>query len=253
MRCHSLVAGAVVAAIGCAFAGFAAGQAVTAVAPGTPGTPVVFPNPSLDPTKPAVGKVRWYWPTHARNHARAQQGNVDLCFLGDSVTQGWPGDLFAKYYGPLKAVNFGCGGDKIQHMLMRLEGDDGELNGISPKVVVLLIGINNTGELTPEQTAYGIDYAVKYIQKKVPTSKVLLLGLLPGAGGADPKVVAVNQIIAKLDNGKTVRFLDMSPKFLDRDGKILPGVLNDAVHPSRKGYEIWGETMAPLLKEMMQP
>ena len=95
MRCHSLVAGAVVAAIGCAFAGFAAGQAVTAVAPGTPGTPVVFPNPSLDPTKPAVGKVRWYWPTHARNHARAQQGNVDLCFLGASVTQGWPGELFA--------------------------------------------------------------------------------------------------------------------------------------------------------------
>lgn len=210
--------------------------------------PMVFADPSKDPTKPAPGGVRWYWPTHGRCLERTKQGNIELCFLGDSITQGWPGDLFNKYYGK-NAANFGCGGDKIQHLLLRLT--DGELKGNSPKVIVLLIGICNMGSNTSEEIAYGIDHMVKYLRKTYPDSKVLLLGLLPNKGKEGDKIKATNKIIAKLDDGKTVRFLDMGPKFLDKDGKIPDGLLRDEVHLTPKGYEIWAETMKPLLAEMM--
>ena len=243
-----LLAGFVVAVVSFGAVGIAAAQGVPAK---KAAAPMVFADPSKDPTKPAAGGVKWYWPTHARNYARAKAGNIDLCFLGDSITQGWPGDLFGKYYGSMKAVNFGCGGDKIQNMLMRLEGDDGELNGVSPKVIVLLIGVNNLGVNTAEETAYGIDYTVKYLRKKCPATKVLLLGLLPNKGNDGDKLKAVNKIISKLDDGKDVRYLDMGPKFVDKDGKIPEGVLKDAVHLSPKGFEIWAETMNPLLKQMM--
>ena len=213
---------------------------------------MVFPDASKDPTKPAAGGVRWFWSTHARNYARRQQGNIDLIFLGDSITQGWPGDLFNKYYGSLKGVNFGCGGDKIQHLLMRLEGDDGELKGTSPKVVVLMIGVNNMGDNTAEEIAYGIDNMVKRIESECPKTKVLLLGILPGQGGTTEKIQAVNGIIAKLDDGKKVRFLDMGVKFVGKDGKGLPDVFRDGVHLTTKGYEIWHDTMNPLLMQMMK-
>jgi lysophospholipase L1-like esterase len=213
--------------------------------------PMVFPNPAKDPTKPAAGGVRWYWSTHARNFERRKAGNIDLCFLGDSVTQGWPGDLFGKYYGSLKGVNFGCGGDKIQHLLMRLQGDDGEIKGTSPKVIVLLIGINNTGDNTPEEVAYGINHMIKFIGNQCPTSKVLLLGILPTKGDDQSKIKAVNKLTAKFDNGKNVRFLDMGPKFLGPDGKADATLYSDNVHLSRKGYEVWHDTMNPLLMQMM--
>lgn len=212
---------------------------------------MVFADPSKDPTKPAVGGVRWFWPTHNRNYARRKAGNIDLVFLGDSITQGWPGDLFGKYYGNMNAVNFGCGGDKIQHVLMRLDGDDGELKGTTPKVVVLMIGVNNMGDNTAEEIAYGVDFLVKRIREDTSKAKILLLGILPGKGGRDDKVVQTNKLLARLDDGKTIRFLDMGSRFLDKDGKALEGVHSDAVHLTGKGYQIWAETMNPVLLPMM--
>ena len=211
--------------------------------------PMVFSDPAKDPTKPAPGGVRWFWPTHGRNLQRTKAGNIDLCFLGDSITQMWPGDMFGKYYGNLNAVNFGCGGDKIQHLLLRL--DDGELKGTSPQVIVLLIGVCNLGVNTAEETAYGIDNMVKYLRRNYPKTKILLLALLPNKGNDGDKIKAVNKIIAKFDDGKNIRFLDMGPKFLDKDGKIPDGVLSDNVHLTRKGYEIWADAMNPLLMKMM--
>ncbi|MCX6874851.1 MAG: GDSL-type esterase/lipase family protein [Verrucomicrobia bacterium] len=213
--------------------------------------PMVFPNPAKDPTKPAVGGVKWFWATHARNFERRKAGNIDLCFLGDSITQGWPGDLFGKYFGGLNGVNFGCGGDKIQNLLMRLEGDDGELKGTSPKVIVLLIGINNMGDNTPEEVAYGINYMIEYLGKQCPKSKVLLLAILPTKGGDNDKIKSVNKLTAKFDNRKNVRFLDMGPKFLGPDGKAEASLFSDNVHLSRKGYEVWHDTMNRLLTQMM--
>lgn len=212
-------------------------------------TPVIFSDPSKDLTKPKPGGVRWFGPTHGRNLQRTKAGNIELCFLGDSLTQGWPGDLFGKF--GKNAANFGCGGDGIQNLLMRLT--DGELKGNSPKVIVLLIGVCNAGTHSAGEIAYGIDNMVKYLRRNYPASKVLLLGLLPNKGKNNDKLKAVNNIISKLDDGKTVRFLDMGPKFVDKDGKILDGVLSDIVHLTHKGYEIWAETMTPLLTQMMKP
>jgi lysophospholipase L1-like esterase len=244
----SITAGAAMAAACLTPSGAAEAQAPKT---NTTDKPMVFPNPAKDPTKPAVGGVKWFWATHGRNFERRKAGNIDLCFLGDSITQGWPGDLFGKYYGGLKGVNFGCGGDKIQNLLMRLEGDDGELKGTSPKVIVLLIGINNTGDNTPEEVAYGIDFMIKYLGKQCPKSKVLLLALLPTKGDDQSKIKSVNQLTAKFDNGKNVRFLDMGPKFLGPDGKADATLYSDVVHLSRKGYEVWHGTMNPLLTQMM--
>jgi lysophospholipase L1-like esterase len=244
-----LLAGIVVAVVGFGMGGNAAAQAVPAK---KADAPMVFADPAKDPTKPAVGGVKWFWPTHARNFERRKAGNIDLVFLGDSITQGWPGDLFGKYYGSMKAVNFGCGGDKIQNLLMRLEGDDGELKGTSPKVIVLLIGINNMEDNTDAEIAYGVDNMLKRLGQECPKAKVLLLGILPTKGTQNDKIKSTNALIAKLDNGKNIRFLDMGPKFLDRDGKVTDDLLGDEVHLTPKGYEIWAKTMNPLLKQMMR-
>ena len=213
----------------------------------------VFSDPGKDPTKPAVGGVRWFWATHSRNFERRKAGNIDLIFLGDSITQGWPGDLFGNYYGKLKGVNFGCGGDKIQHLLMRLEGDDGEIRGTSPKVIVLLIGIINMGDNNVNEIAYGTQFMVERLLKECPNTKVLLLAILPTKGSKEDndKVKAANRLTATLDNGKNVRFLDMGAKFVDKDGKAVNELFSDNVHLSRKGYEIWHDTMNPLLTTMM--
>lgn len=213
--------------------------------------PMVFSDPTKNPTIPAVGGVRWFWPTHARNYERRKAGNIDLCFLGDSITQGWPGDMFTDFYGKLNAVNFGCGGDKIQHLLMRLEGDDGELKGTSPRVVVLLIGINNMGDNTAEEIAYGTKNMVNRIKRECPKTKILLLAILPTKGTGGDKIKAVNALTAKLDDRKRVRFLDMGAKFRGEDGKAVDVLYRDNVHLSRKGYELWHVTMNPLLTEMM--
>ncbi|MDA1044792.1 MAG: GDSL-type esterase/lipase family protein [Verrucomicrobia bacterium] len=213
---------------------------------------MVFADRAKDPTIPAVGGVRWFWPTHARNYERRKAGSIDLCFLGDSITQGWPGDLFGNYYGRLNAVNFGCGGDKIQNVLMRLEGDDGELKGTSPKVIVLLIGINNMGDNSAEEIAYGTDHMVKRLLRECPEAKILLLALLPTRGDNGDKIKALNRLTAKLDNGKNVRFLDMGAKFVDANGAAVEALYSDNVHLSRQGYTVWHDTMDPLLMEMLE-
>lgn len=202
-----------------------------------------------DPTKPVPGGVRWFMRDHGKYLAQTKSKKIDLCFLGDSITAMWPGDLFNKNFGKYQVVNFGVGGDRAENVLWRLE--NGELKGTSPKVIVLMIGTNNMGFNTAEEVALGVTTVVKNLQTKFPTTKILLLGILPKKDAKVEKVAAANEIIAKLDDGKMVRYLDFGPKLLDKDGKIQAGMLADAVHLTHKGYEIWVEAMNPLLTEMM--
>ena len=221
-------------------------------------------NPAEDPTKPSPGGVRWFMPSHGRYMARtADKKPIELCFFGDSITQLWEGDLFNKFFGQYSPANFGVGGDKIQHQLWRIE--NGELKGHSPKVIVLLIGTNNLGFISAGDVAFGIANMVKNLQGKFPTTKILLLGIFPKAEPALPpnatppapqdtlkaKTAIVNAMISRLDDKKMVRYLDLTPKFLDAGGKILGNVLKDGVHLTRAGFIIWGDNMAPLLAEMM--
>lgn len=185
---------------------------------------------------------------------KTEDGKIGLLFLGDSITEQWRENaVWKKYYSSLNPANFGIGGDLTQNVLWRVA--NGEVDRIKPKVAVLLIGTNNTGNDKPEDIARGITAIVELLRKKLPATKVLLLGVLPrGAEAKTPlrdKITAVNNSIRKLADGKMVDFLDLGPKLLDKDGKLTGEVSPDSLHLSEKGYQIWAETMDPVLKTMM--
>ena len=211
--------------------------------------PPVVVKSANDPTKPVPGGVRWFGRMHASYVEQSKSRKFDLCLLGDSITQMWPGDLFGKYFGKFNAVNFGIGGDRAENVLWRLQ--HGELDGTSPKVIVLLIGTNNSGMNTPEEIALGVATVVKNLRDKLPKTKILLLGILPRRDANRAKTDAANPLIAKLGDGKMVHYHDLGGMLLDKEGKLLPGVLTDDVHLSRKAYEAWGEAMTPVIAKLM--
>lgn len=190
---------------------------------------------------------------------RAEQGDVNLLFLGDSITQGWNNNpIWQRHYGPRHAANFGIGGDRTEHVLWRL--NHGEVDSISPKVVVLMIGTNNIGHNTAQEIAAGVQAIVAKLQAKLPETKVLLLGIFPRGASrdkeqtvaeVDPRTGEVNAIIAKLDDGKNVKYLDIGKSFLDADGKIHKDVMPDFLHLSQKGYTAWADAIEPTLWNML--
>ncbi|HEV2295912.1 MAG TPA: GDSL-type esterase/lipase family protein [Tepidisphaeraceae bacterium] len=192
---------------------------------------------------------------HEAYVARAKQGDVDIVFLGDSITAGWrkAPELWAQRYEPLKAVNFGIGGDGVQHVLWRVE--NGELDGISPRLVVLMIGTNNTAGREADRIAEGIERLVGVIRQKCPRAKVLLLAIFPRERPDDRRQMGVikeiNERIAKLDDGKTIRFLDIGARFLDENGKLRKDLMPDGLHPGPAGYAVWADAMQPTLDEML--
>lgn len=213
------------------------------------------PSPKFDKDgkTPQPGFVK----SHESYVEIAKKGDVDVLFLGDSITAGWRGagkEAWAKNFEPLKAANFGIGGDRTQHVLWRIL--NGELDGIKPKVAVLMIGTNNSGSDTAVDIAEGVTEIVKTIRKKSPDTKVLLLAVFPRGkeipNTQNDKLIEVNKTLAKLDDGgKTVRFLDIGPKFLGADKQLPKEIMPDFLHLSPKGYEIWAEAITPVLKEMV--
>ncbi len=191
---------------------------------------------------------------------RTKQGGVSIVFLGDSITQGWNDpnggkDIWVKRYAPLGAVNYGIGGDSTRQVLWRIQ--HAELDGLTPKLLVLKIGTNNLygdhNAGTDEEIAQGITEIVRQAQAKLPKTKILLLGLLPRQNGYfSGRVRHINTLIAKLDNGHTVRFLDMGAKFAASPDSVLKELyVPDQLHLSKKGYEVWSAAMQPLLDEML--
>jgi len=206
-------------------------------------------------TRPVPGGVRWFGRMHQECLKKTRKGNFNLCFLGDSITHGWPGDMFHKYFGKYKPANFGIGGDRTENVLWRLH--HGELKGTSPKLIVLMIGTCNIGlgKSTNEEIAVGVATVVKTLRGMLPQTKILLLGILPGRKKAfRVRAAAINRFLAESD-GKSkgmVQYMDIGSKFLTKDGEMLPGVLRDDVHLTRKGYDIWGKAIAPTVAEMMK-
>jgi lysophospholipase L1-like esterase len=189
---------------------------------------------------------------------RTVQGPVDVLFLGDSITQGWEGagkDVWKERFAPLKAANFGIGGDQTQHVLWRITTGT-ELQGIEPKVAVLMIGTNNLGGHSVEQIAGGITAIVKELRKQKPGVKVLLLGIFPRSEKPDApqrdKIKKINEIISKLDDGSHVKYLDIGEKFLEPDGTLSRAIMPDFLHLSAKGYTIWADAVEPAVKELLK-
>ncbi len=226
-----------------------------------PAAPATAPAEDASAAIPKHGNARFY-ELHAAFLKRAKEP-MDVLFLGDSITEGWnkAPAVWQEHYVKYRPANFGIGGDRTQHVIWRIE--DGELNGTKPKVVVLMIGTNNSGDDTGAQIAAADTKIVRLIREKIPGTKVLLLAIFPRGlrqGDKDPaalqkRVTAINEanaILAKLDDGKNVCFLDIGHVFLDAAGKIPNDIMPDQLHPNAAGYKLWADAMQPLLDEMMQ-
>jgi len=199
-------------------------------------------------TEPAPRPDKGWQDRHARFVERIKKGDVDLLFIGDSITQGWEGAgkaVWAEEYESKKAVNLGIGGDRTQHVLWRL--DNGEIDGISPKAAVVMIGTNNLGANTNEEIVAGISAIVKKLNDKLPKTKVLLLGIFPRAEKADhplrARIKAINAEISKLENDKTVFYTNFGNRFLAEDGSLPKAVMPDFLHLSSDAYRTWADAI----------
>jgi len=210
------------------------------------------PKVSEKPNVPAPRDDKWV-ARHEGFVAQAAKGECDVLFLGDSITDGWRRtQAWKQNYEPLKALNFGISGDRTQQVLWRIT--HGELETIKPKVVVIMIGTNNLGDPV-EATAGGVAAIVNTVREKQPQAKILLLAIFPRAPKASDKARIkndqVNALLAKLDDGKNVKFLDIGSSFLDKEGNLPPEIMKDYLHPGEKGYEVWAQAMNPTLSELL--
>lgn len=214
-------------------------------------------------TNPVPRDVKWV-ARHEGFVKQAKRGGIDVLFMGDSITDFWRNrgsNVWNEFYAPMHAANFGISADRTQHVLWRIE--HGELDGIDPKVVVLMIGTNNTGKErdrktirnTPPEVIEGVTAVVREIREKLPESKILLLAIFPRGEPGDPQreqIKEINQSLARLDDGKMINYLDIGPKFLRPDGTLTRDIMPDLLHPSEKGYKIWAEAMQPTLDRLMK-
>jgi beta-glucosidase len=210
------------------------------------------PNDAVVPVPREGGWIK----RHESFNERVKQGNVDLIFIGDSITQGWEGagkNVWSEFYGNRNAVNLGIGGDRTQHVLWRL--DNGNIEGIKPKLAVLMIGTNNSGTNTSEQIAAGITAIVEKLRTKLPETKVLILGVFPRGPNKDDAKRKVNEganeIVKKLADDKNVFYLDIGPAFLADDGTLSKEIMPDLLHLNEKSYRLWAESIEPKVKELM--
>ena len=204
-------------------------------------------KPAHDAIKPVPREGGWM-NRHNSFNERVAKGNVDLVFIGDSITQGWEGNgkaVWAEFYGKRNAVNLWICGDRTQHVIWRL--DNGNMKDITPKAAVIMIGTNNSGSNSPEQIAEGVTAIVKQLQTRSPRTKILLLAVFPrGADKSDKRRLVnegANAIFSKLDDGKQVNYLDIGPKFLAEDGTLSRDIMPDLLHLSPAGYKIWAESI----------
>jgi lysophospholipase L1-like esterase len=237
------------------------------VKPATPAAPAkpapAKDEPSVPSIKGAPGPNNGFLKRHEGflkdKEMLLAKGPIQFLLVGDSITDGWRGgkgkEVFESAFGQYNPYNIGIGGDRTQHVLWRLE--NGEVDGIKPKVAMLMIGTNNTGSSSAEDIAAGVTKCVQLLRTKLPDTKVLLLGVFPRAekpeNPARAKIKSINEIIQKLDDGgKTVKYLDITDKFLDKDGTLPKDIMPDFLHPNAKGYQIWADAVKPTLDEMMK-
>ena len=182
-------------------------------------------------------------------------GKAEILFIGDSITQGWENEgkeVWAKHFAPRNAVNLGIGGDRTQHVLWRLE--NGNLKGVKPKAAVVMIGTNNSNgeDNSVSQIAEGVTAIVSKLRQALPDTQVLLVGIFPR--GESPnnqrgKILQVNQILARLADGKSVHWIDFGSRYVDAQGLIPHDLMPDYLHLSPAAYQIWADQLEePLVR-----
>lgn len=231
-------------------------------APVIGGGTITWPSPPLPPgansaiiPEPPLGWLNQFQKKIDEAH---KMPSVDLIFDGDSITAGWKGGgggVWGHHYTKLNAFDFGNSGDTTNGVLWQVQ--NGQVDGLHPKLIVLLIGTNNLGHSNPEQLAGGIKAVVEEYKKHCPDAAILLQGIFPRSEKpTDPirdKIKSINKIISGYADGKKVIFLDFGDKFLEPDGTLSKEIMPDFLHPSPKGYQIWADAIQPVIDQFFPP
>ena len=205
---------------------------------------------------------------HAQLLEKKSKGKIDVYFLGDSITRRWGTSdrQYRSFYENWRqnffgwnAANFGWGGDTTQNILWRLE--NGELDGVNPKIIVLLAGTNNVGNKTPENTdakasevARGIKAILDLCRRKAPDATLVLMGIFPRNDNMAvmPVINKINKNIAKFADGKKIRYVNINKKMADKNGKLFEGVaVADGLHLDLKGYQVWADALKPIFRKLL--
>jgi lysophospholipase L1-like esterase len=197
----------------------------------------------------------WWQQRHASMNERVKQGNVDLILIGDSITHGWENGgkaVWDNYYADRNAVNLGISGDKTEQVLWRLQ--NGNIDGISPKLAVIMIGTNNYQANSAEEIADGVKAIVALLREKLPETKILLLAIFPRMEKPDEnraKLAQASTLFSAVADKDMVHYLDIGAEFLAPDGSLPTDIMPDFLHPNAKGYEIWANAIEPKVAELM--
>lgn len=208
--------------------------------------------------------IDWWLPRHEQKLADAKAikdkgGKIDLLFIGDSITQGWEKEgaaVWEKHYAKRNAFAIGFGGDRTENVLWRFQ--HGALENMSPKLVVMMIGTNNTGHRheNPATTAAGIKNLLNQLRQRLPDTKVLLLAVFPRDEKPDGQLRqinnGVNALIKDYADNKTVFFADINSVFLTKEGVLPKDIMPDLLHPNEKGYELWAKALEPHLQKLLK-
>jgi lysophospholipase L1-like esterase len=205
---------------------------------------------------------------HAQLLEKAKKGRIDIYFEGDSITRRWGAtdypDLLANWkqnFFGWNAANFGWGADSIQNILWRLH--NGELDGIHPKVIVLLAGTNNVGNIAPVEGAEakaaditrGLKAVIDLMRAKAPGAIIIVSGIFPRNDNMSviPVINKVNDNLAKFADGKKIRYLNINDKLANGEGRLFDGMMHpvDKLHPMIKAYQVWADALKPIFQELL--
>jgi len=207
------------------------------------------------PWEPKARGEDWWVQRHKLlvDQSATRKSDEQIVFVGDSITHFWDESgkqVWDKFYANRHAYNYGIAGDRTENIIYRLR--DKEFDGLTPKVTVVMIGTNNIGwNNNVEDTVHGVNETVRELLGKMPGTKMILLGLLPRAEPQGTKCKQVNALIKNFNDDKSIFFLDMWSAWVTPDGKQRADLfLGDLLHPNQKGYEVWQQTMEPLLKKL---
>ncbi len=200
---------------------------------------------------------------HQQLLAKARAGGIDLYFLGDSITRRW-GCTDPQWSAMLQnwnqnffgwnAADFGWGGDRIQNILWRI--DNGELDNVNPKVIVLLAGTNDVGNHEKiDDIVNGYQTLLAACRAKAPDAKIIVTAIFPRNDNPAvvPEIVRINDQLEKFADGKTIFYINVNDKLADPEGKLFPGMTVDKLHPTVNGYQIWADALRPLLTQLLGP
>jgi lysophospholipase L1-like esterase len=207
---------------------------------------------------------------HSQLLGKAKQGVIEVYFEGDSITRRWGAidypELLANWKNNFfgwNAADFGWGGDQTQNVLWRLE--NGEMEAVNPKVVVLLAGTNNLGNAsaqgnaaaTADDVTRGLQAVVRAIQTKAPAATIVVMGIFPRNDNMAlmPVIDRINGNLSRFADGRRVRYLNINDKLAGGDGRLFDGMMDarDRLHPTVKAYQVWADALKPVLTELLGP